>query len=434
MLIADPGLGKTTLLRHFERRLNSRGRTLFLSPTHDNASEILRNVLSELGTQAEGGDLPAMRARIDEVLTAVGDTHGCVVLIVDYALNAEPSALETIRLLSTLESLKKGLLKIIIAGSVGLADQLNNSECANEIQSISIAPLRFAEVEGYINHRLRTVGWRGNPLFTANAYGLIGERSSGIPTRINEVCFKALQTRAEWETWRIDAPNDDRDCMVDEHCVDTVMPVRQPLEPTSGHSAKHRIALIASLFLILVLATVGLWYHDTTRTRTRNDVVAATAASALRPSDFAVTQGLSARRSANDLPAVVIEPPNPAENEVAARSRSEAASPDRNLVSAPLPMNVTPDRTAASSPTSGKREGAHKVKPAPGSGGDAARAGAETATFEIKLGDAYMRVGDYDKAIQSFLSALAFAPGNKEAEQKVERARRAKTVENNTLQ
>ncbi len=370
MLIADPGLGKTTLLRHFERRLNSRGRTLFLSPTHDNASEILRNVLSELGTQAEGGDLPAMRARIDEVLTAVA----------------------------------------------------------------SIAPLRFAEVEGYINHRLRTVGWRGNPLFTANAYGLIGERSSGIPTRINEVCFKALQTRAEWETWRIDAPNDDRDCMVDEHCVDTVMPVRQPLEPTSGHSAKHRIALIASLFLILVLATVGLWYHDTTRTRTRNDVVAATAASALRPSDFAVTQGLSARRSANDLPAVVIEPPNPAENEVAARSRSEAASPDRNLVSAPLPMNVTPDRTAASSPTSGKREGAHKVKPAPGSGGDAARAGAETATFEIKLGDAYMRVGDYDKAIQSFLSALAFAPGNKEAEQKVERARRAKTVENNTLQ
>jgi tetratricopeptide (TPR) repeat protein len=57
----------------------------------------------------------------------------------------------------------------------------------------------------------------------------------------------------------------------------------------------------------------------------------------------------------------------------------------------------------------------------------------ETTAYQIRLGDAYMNLGDYDKALQSFAAASAFAPGNKEAQEKMRRARRAKRAEESVL-
>ena len=57
----------------------------------------------------------------------------------------------------------------------------------------------------------------------------------------------------------------------------------------------------------------------------------------------------------------------------------------------------------------------------------------DMAAYEIRLGDAYMNIGDYDKALSSFSRAIGFAPDNKDAKQKVERARRAEAAEENIL-
>ena len=56
------------------------------------------------------------------------------------------------------------------------------------------------------------------------------------------------------------------------------------------------------------------------------------------------------------------------------------------------------------------------------------------AAHEIKLGDTYMRRGEYDKALFSFSRALAFAPNDQEAREKLKRAVHAKTAEENVLQ
>ena len=44
-----------------------------------------------------------------------------------------------------------------------------------------------------------------------------------------------------------------------------------------------------------------------------------------------------------------------------------------------------------------------------------------------------MKLGDYDQALRSFSRAARLQPYNKEAEERVERARRAKLVEENIL-
>jgi hypothetical protein len=57
----------------------------------------------------------------------------------------------------------------------------------------------------------------------------------------------------------------------------------------------------------------------------------------------------------------------------------------------------------------------------------------QQAAFETKLGDAYMRLGEYDNAIRSFKIALGLTPGDAAIAQRIERARRAKTAEESTL-
>jgi hypothetical protein len=52
--------------------------------------------------------------------------------------------------------------------------------------------LPAAEVVRYINHRLQVAGYGGTELFTPGAFGLIAERSRGIPRLINNLCFNAL--------------------------------------------------------------------------------------------------------------------------------------------------------------------------------------------------------------------------------------------------
>jgi tetratricopeptide (TPR) repeat protein len=61
--------------------------------------------------------------------------------------------------------------------------------------------------------------------------------------------------------------------------------------------------------------------------------------------------------------------------------------------------------------------------------GTAARANGEQLSLAIKVGDADMRLGEYDQAIKIFRHALALAPGNEQVAQRIARARRAKAVE-----
>jgi hypothetical protein len=50
----------------------------------------------------------------------------------------------------------------------------------------------LAETRAYIEHRLNTAGWRGDPAFGESAFESIFQYSSGIPRRINGLCDRLL--------------------------------------------------------------------------------------------------------------------------------------------------------------------------------------------------------------------------------------------------
>ena len=118
-----------------------------------------------------------------------------VVIIIDEAQNLGSSALEALRLLSNFEAADHKLMHIIIAGQPLLEENLrSHTELLQRITTISrLGRLSPKQIEEFIEHRLRTGGYSGSPLFTSDAMTKIAAASAGIPREINRICMNALK-------------------------------------------------------------------------------------------------------------------------------------------------------------------------------------------------------------------------------------------------
>jgi len=195
-LIAEPGMGKTTLLYQVLEGLRGTARAAFLFQTQCNSREFFQYLLSELGVDSTGMGLVAMHNKLNEMLFAEMLAGRRFVLIVDEAQNLDDSVLETVRLLSNFETSHTKLLQIVLAGQPQLADKLGQKQQAQLLQRIAVVKhldaLSAEETSGYIRHRLKVAGHCGEGLFEPEALTLIAERSGGIPRNINKICFEAL--------------------------------------------------------------------------------------------------------------------------------------------------------------------------------------------------------------------------------------------------
>jgi general secretion pathway protein A len=123
-LIAEPGLGKTTLMYQVLERLRDTARAAFLFQTQCNSREFFEYLLTDLGVDATGMGLVAMHSKLNEMLFTEMLAGRRFVLIVDEAQNLDDSVLETIRLLSNFETTNAKLLQIVLAGQPQLGEKL----------------------------------------------------------------------------------------------------------------------------------------------------------------------------------------------------------------------------------------------------------------------------------------------------------------------
>lgn len=196
-LVAEPGMGKTTLLYQVLEGLRDKARAAFLFQTQCNSREFFQYLLSELGVDATGLGLVALHNKLNEMLFAEMLAGRRFVLIVDEAQNLDDSVLETIRLLSNFETSNTKLLQIVLAGQPQLGEKLGQKRLAQLLQRIAVVArleaLSPEETAGYIRHRLKVAGYCGEALFEPEALALIAERSQGVPRTINRICFNALR-------------------------------------------------------------------------------------------------------------------------------------------------------------------------------------------------------------------------------------------------
>jgi len=195
-LIAEPGMGKTTLLYQLLEELRDSARTVFLFQTQCDSREFLRYILHDLGLDAQGMGLVAMHSKLNELLFEEMIAGKRFVLVVDEAQNLDESVLETIRMLSNFETHNTKLLQIVLAGQPRLAANLAQPRLLQLRQRIAVLshlePLTVTEIAFYLEHRLKVAGHRGETLFEPNAVSLIAQRSLGIPRNINNICYHSL--------------------------------------------------------------------------------------------------------------------------------------------------------------------------------------------------------------------------------------------------
>src|ERR1700716_360396 len=195
-LIAEPGMGKTTLLFQLLQRWKGYVHSAFLFQTQCDSRELIRYLLDDLGLQSSGEDIVRMHSELNDFLYRETKAGRRVVVFIDEAQNLSDSVLETVRLLSDFEAPDRKLLQIILAGQPELAQRLSRPGLAQLRQRIAIQSrldaLPASEVVRYVHHRLQVAGYEGPALFTPGALELVAERSLGIPRLINNLCFNAL--------------------------------------------------------------------------------------------------------------------------------------------------------------------------------------------------------------------------------------------------
>jgi general secretion pathway protein A len=193
VITGEVGAGKTTLVRNLFRKLETnRIIAAQIVNTHLNSDDTLRSVVAAFGLPFDDPSKTGLLARLEQFLRYSDKQGKRVLLVVDEAQNLTPQTVEELRMLSNFQTNEKSLLQTFLLGQPEFRRTLH-SEGMQQLRQRVIAtyhlgPMDAAETQLYIEHRLQTAGWKGDPVITPDAYAGIYEYSGGIPRKINTLC------------------------------------------------------------------------------------------------------------------------------------------------------------------------------------------------------------------------------------------------------
>ncbi len=117
-------------------------------------------------------------------------------LVVDEAQNLSPRTVEELRMLSNFQTDDRPLLQTFLLGQPEFRETLLSRDMQQLRQRViatyHLGPMDLAETQSYIEHRLTTAGWQGNPSFDEDAFAAIHDYTAGIPRKINNLCDRLL--------------------------------------------------------------------------------------------------------------------------------------------------------------------------------------------------------------------------------------------------
>ncbi len=201
LLTGEVGTGKTTVLRRaLEHFPADQAEVLYILQPVLSPGEFLRMLQRELAAEGEvlppGEDLDAVVADIQKRLLDRHRRGRLVIIAIDEAQTMPPEALETLRLLSNLETATEKLLQIVLVGQPELDGLLARHELRQLEQRIAvrarIPPLTRAEAHRYIAHRLDAAADQPVRPFSRAAEAFLVEQAAGNPRRLNILCDNAL--------------------------------------------------------------------------------------------------------------------------------------------------------------------------------------------------------------------------------------------------
>jgi len=193
----EVGTGKTLLCRKLINTLAEEALTAYLHNPFLEPHALLDAVAQELGVDL--GDQPGQHERLNRLCRRLISLHRRdrrVVLCLDEVQAMPLETLETLRLLTNLETEKRKLLQVVLFGQPELDRVLDQPSVRQLKQRITYAyrllPMNRPGLDAYVAHRLSVAGYQGPPLFQRAALDLVHRGSGGVPRLVNILCHKAL--------------------------------------------------------------------------------------------------------------------------------------------------------------------------------------------------------------------------------------------------
>lgn len=193
----EVGTGKTLLCRRFLSQLERDSVSAYLPNPLLDPHGLLLALAEELHADFDrDDDQPSLLKALNRVLVDQAREGKRVVVCLDEAQAMPLETLESLRLLSNLETEKRKLLQVVLFGQPELDQKLAHESVRQLQQRITfqyhLSPLSRRELEYYISHRLRVAGYMGDRLFNTAALDALYRASRGVPRLINVLAHKSM--------------------------------------------------------------------------------------------------------------------------------------------------------------------------------------------------------------------------------------------------
>jgi MSHA biogenesis protein MshM len=193
----EVGTGKTMLCRTLINTLTGEFEIAYIPNPYLKPTTLLLSIADELGIEypAKIGQHAFMRL-LNKALLDFHLKGKRVLMCLDEAQAIPIETLETLRLLTNLETEKSKLIQVVLFGQPELDTVLEDPSIRQLRQRISfsyeILPLSKISMNHYIAHRLAVAGYTGPTLFADGVLNILYRASRGIPRLANILAHKSL--------------------------------------------------------------------------------------------------------------------------------------------------------------------------------------------------------------------------------------------------
>lgn len=192
VITGEIGAGKTTLARRLSSRLEKENVLVGEVVSTQLAPDAMVSMCAaSFGLSQESSKAMQLK-KFEEFLVERHQRGERALLIVDEAQNLPLGSVEELRMLSNFTHRNKPLVQSFILAQPEFRKVLFSPSLEQLRQRViatcHLGPMSRAETQAYILHRLKAVGWEGDPSISDEAFGAIHAFTDGIPRRINLFC------------------------------------------------------------------------------------------------------------------------------------------------------------------------------------------------------------------------------------------------------